>query len=117
MMIMANRKPVVRKVLFIASINFFTVSFLFIKAMRNVKNAPMPAASVGLKMPAYMPPMTKMNNRIIQMVDFKLMNFSFQLDLTFTFGARRGLMRTVIMIVKIYNIVSKIPGKMPAINS
>lgn len=75
----ANKKPVVFSVLDIASNNNGNVSFFLMRAINRVANAPIPAASVGLNIPAYIPPMTMKNNARIQIVDFNDTNFSFQL--------------------------------------
>src|SRR5699024_1223924 len=97
--IIANKKPVVFNVEDNAWIKFLTDSFLLTIASTKVEKEPIPAASVGLNQPKYIPPITIKNISIIKIVDFREANLSDQETNPSSSGALEGRIRTYIYIV------------------
>jgi hypothetical protein len=99
-MMIKNNMPVVEAVearLFLKLLHFI----LPLKMAKNkAQNAPIPAASVGVKMPMYSPPMTRINSTITSQVREKALIFSLLLALG-PGGPKAGLRRVSSQIVMI----------------
>jgi len=84
----------------IASAKQFQVIFFLIKATAKRKKAPTAPASVGVKKPKYIPPITRKNTKISSQTFFRDIILSMRETLSGLKGADSGLARTHATIIR-----------------